>query len=393
MAYDKNRAPVSGDGVAVTNEMATPLQSGMHRYWDAHWKNIVLQFLSSSHPNVRVECSNDGDEFTAVFRVDDRSGRELCETSSSLVDSKTTILERELDELVACLDRLHKEAEKKSTPEGLRRFVREYRIPDPLQMPNAWRVSRGSKRRLFVLWGYHDKGAANSVVRPLTPTSKGWADVERRVDLKERLREAGRIRKSRFDWGWMSFYVLLAMAVSISLGYGALQKFCPEEEPKEHVPVVSAVEPMEKPKVKPVPDAEVQHATDEQQPVLVEAVTNLEVVDEKEIDPVEETLHTAQGLNTELAVTDVASPPPVMEICQPMPESDSELGGKDVLVAEAETEAEAAIVKSHLEPIPKTNAVLENVEVPVPAIRDKTLFERLADEVLNNMARDADTVR
>ena len=170
MAYDKNRAPVSGDGVAVTNEMATPLQSGMHRYWDAHWKNIVLQFLSSSHPNVRVECSNDGDEFTAVFRVDDRSGRELCETSSSLVDSKTTILERELDELVACLDRLHKEAEKKSTPEGLRRFVREYRIPDPLLMPNAWRVSRGSKRRLFVLWGYHDRGAASSVVLPLTPT-------------------------------------------------------------------------------------------------------------------------------------------------------------------------------------------------------------------------------
>lgn len=386
MAYDKDIAPGVGDGVAVTNEIATPLQSGMHRYWDAHWKNIVLQFLSSSHPNVRVECSNDGNKFTAVFSADDRSGCELCETSSSLVDPKTTILERELDELVAGLDRLHKEAEKESATEGLRRFVREYRIPDPSQIPSAWRVSRGSKRRLFVLWGYHDKGMANSVVLPLTPTSKGWTDVERRVDLKERLREAGRIRKFRFDWGWMSFYVLLVMAFFVSLGYGALLVLRHRTQDSEDMSkakqesVEPAVEHENKAEVKLVSDSGVQSATYEPQPVL-EVVTNLEVVDEMEINSVDESRHPAQELSTEHAGTGVAEVTPVMEIRQPMPESDSELRGKDVLGAEADTETGAASAQRHLEPTPKTNAVPENVEVPEIMHREKTMFEKLVDEI------------
>ena len=208
-----------------------------------------------------------------------------------------------------------------------------------------------------MLWGYHDKGMANSVVLPLTPTSKGWTDVERRVDLKERLREAGRIRKFRFDWGWMSFYVLLVMAFFVSLGYGALLVLRHRTQDSEDMSkakqesVEPAVEHENKAEVKLVSDSGVQSATYEPQPLL-EVVTNLEVVDEMEINSVDESRHPAQELSTEHAGTGVAEVTPVMEIRQPMPESDSELRGKDVLGAEADTETGAASAQRHLEPNP-----------------------------------------
>ena len=214
------------DGLVVTNETATPLTSGMHPYWDAHWKNVVLQYLSASHPNVKVEYKEGGDGFSAVFRKDDRSGRELCGSSRSLESPKTTIPEIEVDRLVDDLDKLHQEAEKDSNTEGARQFARDYRVPDPRQMRSAWRISRGPLKKLLVLWGYHPKGAANDVVLPLTPTSKGWDDVKRRVDLKEALREAGRIGKSRFDWGWIISRIiigLLALLVLFLLVYLLLQ--------------------------------------------------------------------------------------------------------------------------------------------------------------------------
>ena len=205
------------DGIVVTSKTATPLNSGMHPYWDAHWKNVVLQYLSASHPNVKVEYKKGDDEFSAVFRKDDRSGRELCGTSRSLENPKTTIPEIEVDRLVADLDKLHHEAEKDSNTEGARQFARDYRVPDPRQMCSAWRISRGPLKKLLVLWGYHPKGAANDVVLPLTPTSKGWDDAKRRVDLKEALREAGRIGKSRLDWGWILSRVLFGLLLLLLL--------------------------------------------------------------------------------------------------------------------------------------------------------------------------------
>ena len=214
------------DGLVVTNGTATPLTSGMHPYWDAHWKNVVLQYLSASHPNVKVEYKEGGDGFSAVFRKDDRSGRELCGSSRSLESPKTTIPEIEVDRLVDDLDKLHQEAEKDSNTEGARQFARDYRVPDPRQMRSAWRISRGPFKKLLVLWGYHPKGAANDVVLPLTPTSKGWDDAKRRVDLKEALRNAGRIGKSRFDWGWIFSCVLsglLLLLLLLLIVYGLMQ--------------------------------------------------------------------------------------------------------------------------------------------------------------------------
>ena len=218
------------DGIAVTNETATPLHSGMHPYWDAHWKSVVLDHLSDSHPNVEVEYDKNGDGFRAVFRKDDGAGREMCEPSRSLENPKTTIPESEVDSLVAALDSLHKEAENAGNTDGARRFAREYRVPDPRQMRGAWRVGRAGRfKRLLLLWGYHPNGAANDVILPLTPTSKGWEDAKRRVNLKEALREAGRIGKSRLDWGWIFsrvFFGLLLLFALAALAYLSQLKGC-----------------------------------------------------------------------------------------------------------------------------------------------------------------------
>ena len=212
------------DGIVVTNASATPLQSGMHSYWEAHWKNLVLSHLSDSHPNVEVEYDKQNNGFRAVFRKDDRSGREMCGTSRSLENSKVTIPEPEIDSLVAALDSLHKEAENADNTDGARWFAREYRVPDPRQMRSAWRVGRSGRfKKLLLLWGYHPSGAVSDVILPLTPTSKDWEDAKRRVDLKEVLREAGRIGKSSLDWGWIisrSLFGLLLLALIALLAYG-----------------------------------------------------------------------------------------------------------------------------------------------------------------------------
>ena len=212
------------DGIVVTNASATPLQSGMHSYWEAHWKNLVLSHLSDSHPNVEVEYDKQNNGFRAVFRKDDRSGREMCGTSRSLENSKVTIPEPEIDSLVAALDSLHKEAENADNTDGARCFAREYRVPDPRQMRSAWRVGRSGRfKKLLLLWGYHPNGAVSDVILPLTPTSKDWEDAKRRVDLKEVLREAGRIGKSSLDWGWIisrSLFGLLLFALIALLAYG-----------------------------------------------------------------------------------------------------------------------------------------------------------------------------
>ena len=217
------------DGVAVTNETATPLHSGMHPYWAAHWKNVVLEYLSDSHPNVEVDYDKgggghltgrpaDNPRFRAVFRKDDPSGREMCGPSRSLANPKTAIPESEIDALVDSLDRFHKEAENAANTDGARQFVREYRVPDPRQMRDAWRVGRSGRfKRLLLLWGYHPNGAANDVVLPLTETSRSWDDAKRRVDLKEALREAGRIGGGRIDWGWVLSRALLGILILLLL--------------------------------------------------------------------------------------------------------------------------------------------------------------------------------
>ena len=206
------------DGVAVTNETATPLHSGMHPYWAAHWKGVVLEFLSDSHPNVEVDYDKRGDGFRAIFRKDDPSGREMCGPSRSLADPKTMVPESEIDALVDSLDRFHKEAANAANMDGARQFVREYRIPNPRQMRDAWRVGRSGRfKKLLLLWGYHPNGAANDAVLPLTPTSEKWDDVKQRVNLKEALLEMHRIGKSRLDWGWIVSRILLFLLIILLL--------------------------------------------------------------------------------------------------------------------------------------------------------------------------------
>ena len=202
----------SDDGFIVTNETATPLVSGNHTYWDPELKEIVLQCLSKSHPNVSVEYAKDAKgatngNFKATFRKDSRSGRELCAKSRSLEDPKTKIPESEVNALIADLNTLHKKVEEKNTDEA-KQFLREYRVPDPREMRGAWRVARGPVKKLLLLWGYHDKGNAQGAVLPLTETSRNWDDAGRRVDLEEALREAGLICKSRLDWVWIVSRIL-----------------------------------------------------------------------------------------------------------------------------------------------------------------------------------------
>lgn len=213
------------DGLAVTNETATPLHSGMHSYWDAHWKGIVLEFLSDSHPNVKVDYDKRGGGFCALFRKDDRSGREMCGPSRDLTNPKTMVPESEIDALIDSLDRFHKEAENAGNPEGARQFVREYRVPDPRQMRSAWRVGRSGRfKKLLLLWGYyHPNGVTTDVVLPLTPTSSSWDDAKHRVDLKAALLESRRIGKARTDWGWVVSRTLLGLMLLLLLaliGYG-----------------------------------------------------------------------------------------------------------------------------------------------------------------------------
>ena len=176
-------------GIAVDATDGEPLRSGNYLYWDAQFQQIAQADLGRFCPEVTyVPGTEDGVGFVAVFRQNSLGMGELCRLSRPISDRRAKFQEEDLDGFIDALDALHRKAEERNVVGDSARFIREFRVPDPREMPEAWRVSAGRPGHLLVLWGF--AGSPASAVLPLTETSKDWPDADRRVDLRNAMARA-----------------------------------------------------------------------------------------------------------------------------------------------------------------------------------------------------------
>ena len=105
-----------------------------------------------TYPFVQVITSGLNPVKKATFcAVDPRSDKELlCKTKSILY---SRIPKREVELLQRIIDHIHEQANNKAIPLERREFFRNFSLPDPVKMPECWRVLGWWNRKLYILWG------------------------------------------------------------------------------------------------------------------------------------------------------------------------------------------------------------------------------------------------
>ena len=184
---DSKKKKTGSEGLRIDQTVGAPLRSGNYLYWDAQLQQIVQADLGRFCPEVSHISASDG-VFSAEFRQNSLGTQELCRNSIPISDWRARIPEGELEEFVAAIDAMHQKAKERNVVGDSARFIRDFRVPDPREMPEAWRVSPGRPGHLLVLWGF--AGSPTAAVLPLTETSKAWPDADRRVDLCDALKSA-----------------------------------------------------------------------------------------------------------------------------------------------------------------------------------------------------------
>jgi hypothetical protein len=203
-------------GIDITEADGTPLTCGNYFYWDAEMSQILMQEAGDFCPDVDFKQKEEG-AFETRFHKDADNGVELCGLSRSIEDKRVRIPECDLDKFIAAIDELHKKSERPGIPADNRTFMHDFRVPNPLLMKSAWRVSTGFTQRLLVLWGYDDRNtsASDAVILPLTPTSANWEDAPYRRDLKELLK--GHLSRHKFNWGKLFRFLFCSLLAILLL--------------------------------------------------------------------------------------------------------------------------------------------------------------------------------
>lgn len=232
-------------GIAVDATDGDPLRSGNYLYWDAQLQQIVRADLGRFCPEVSYSRTTDGG-YSGVFRQNDLGTRELCRGSRPISDRRAEIPEGDLDGFIDALDALHRRAEERNVVSDSACFIREFRVPDPRKMPEAWRVSPGRPGHLLVLWGFEAKERPASAVLPLTETSNAWPDADRRVDLRDALKRALAKRSETprsKERAWLLLLLLVATAVAWFLR-GCDRPSAPGLPPEPSVPETPSLSPI-----------------------------------------------------------------------------------------------------------------------------------------------------
>ena len=112
----------------------------------------VCSERGDTYPFVQVTPSGLNPVTKATFlAVDPESNKELlCKTKSILY---SRIPKREVELLQRIIDHIHEQANNEAIPSERREFFRNFSLPDPVKMPECWRVSGWWNRKLYILWG------------------------------------------------------------------------------------------------------------------------------------------------------------------------------------------------------------------------------------------------
>lgn len=160
-----------------------PLDCNHLVYWATEYKNTVLHHSDGFFPDVTIQLNSDGLCRQVLFYKNNTSGDELASQSISIRDG-AKIPRREVKRLQAVIEKLHAVSQSSNCSPAIASFLREFRLPNPNSMPDAWRVSPNEKK-LIVLWGY-TKGGSLATFLPAsqTATDAKWNDSSPRLPLE-----------------------------------------------------------------------------------------------------------------------------------------------------------------------------------------------------------------
>ncbi len=206
-----------GIGGKVGSGEINPLSitpSDHRRQWDFS-RVIADEKGSGCFPLVECVTENDG-SISVIFSSLDKDRSEVLHNSTSI--KNTRIPRSELNRLVDEIEKLHRLAEASDVPSATRDFLKNFVLPNPHKMPEAWRISGKWKKRLHILWGYSPSGE-ESVFFPQSFTSKSWTDANKRQSVHEICRGliGGRFFTRVY---WMIFLpIVLAVVAFFVLGH------------------------------------------------------------------------------------------------------------------------------------------------------------------------------
>lgn len=211
---------IDGNGVSLGREEGEPLYSGNYLYWNPQFANIVREYLADFLPQADVSGEEGTSAFNEILFHKRVSGREVCAGSMSFLDPKAKVSPSDADALVAALDRMHAASETPSASPDAKLFIRGFALPDPAEMPEAWRIPAGGGKPL-VLWGWKKHGSRNTTFLPLTPTSAKWPDAAERRDLKQLLQGNKRLGNSfLYSLPWRVFRTAAIVALIALAAFG-----------------------------------------------------------------------------------------------------------------------------------------------------------------------------
>ena len=164
-----------------------PIECNHLVYWATEFKNTVLRHSERFFPDVNITLNNEGRCKEVLFYKNNDSGEELASESISIREG-AKIPCGEVRRLQAVIEQLHSVSQSNSCSPAIAGFLREFRLPNPDAMPEAWRVAPKEKK-LIVLWGY-TKGATTSTFLPSSKAAEEakWNDSTSRLSLETRLR-------------------------------------------------------------------------------------------------------------------------------------------------------------------------------------------------------------
>ena len=194
-------------------------------YWKPEFQYPLLRDIPYSFPEAFPD--NENAPQNVDFRAVGPLGYELLSKSSPV--GNTRIPKCELEKLQQDLEIIHQLAEDPAVPTDRREFYKQFSLPHPATMPEAWRVSGRFKKRLLLIWGIKSRNDAESTFLPQTSISEKWDDSRSRKTLEEVF-----LRQHLCNWPYTVLATLLALLLLIVLffgGYFAYNYFSRQNRP------------------------------------------------------------------------------------------------------------------------------------------------------------------
>ena len=189
-------------------------------YWNVKYQ--LGENPESVFPQAEPQQGENGELESVEFSAVNLYGREALRNSKDI--SQTRVPKSEVERIQRELESLHALAENPNVPEERRNFYRNLRLPDPSQIPFAWRISGLFRKHLHILWGFGTSRNGDGTFLPKTTKSEksptnpeeNWPDNHLRYSIKDILSPAnGSSRLSSWSFTPLAYFLLLLLIIGL----------------------------------------------------------------------------------------------------------------------------------------------------------------------------------